>query len=56
MKNKEYLQVTGKRTGRTNPLKLSEVHLVSKLAKEWGEDLIVSRVSTTKEAYKCVFG
>jgi molybdopterin biosynthesis enzyme len=58
MKTKNYLRVIVKRHDGTyflNPLKLSEAHLLNKLARE-NADLSVSFRSISIAEYKAIFG
>lgn len=55
---KKYLDITVWRNDGShfnNPLKLSEVHLVNKLAKE-NQRLTVFLTEVSKETYKFIFG
>lgn len=56
--NKQYLRIIVSRhdgTVFTNPLKLSEVHFISKLALE-NESLTIILVNATDKEYEQIFG
>ena len=58
MKTKKYLKVLVNRNDGTwfsNPLKLSEAHLVSQIAQE-NKSLTVQLIETSNEGYKAIFG
>lgn len=55
---KKYLHCTitnNNGTTFTNPLKLSEVHLISQIAQE-NQKIIIRLETCTKEQYKAIFG
>jgi hypothetical protein len=59
MKTKKYLKVLGKRNDGTlfsNPLKLSEAHLISKIAQENMYITRVQCIEVPESEYNAIFG